>query len=113
MKFAIVAVAFATTVIAVATPQNFGQACDSDQNGCYAHQCTCDSYNYQTGQYEQDDSLGTRACNLLHQSYPNLYFKIGSGCVDRDQRGVEPNGFNNACQQVAGPGAYTRPNCLY
>lgn len=46
--------------------------CDGNQDGCYAAQCTCDTYNYATGQYEQNDPLGTQACNNLNRQYPNL-----------------------------------------
>ena len=56
-----------------AKPQFFPiTACDGNQEGCYAHQCTCDTLNPYTGQFEQNDPLGTQACNDLGRSYPNL-----------------------------------------
>lgn len=49
------------------------EACDGDENGCYAHQCSCDlidpSSDYAP---QQDDHLGEEACNYFAESYPNL-----------------------------------------
>lgn len=62
-----------------AKPQGFFPPpfCNGNQEGCYAHQCTCDTYNPFTGQFEQNDPLGTQACNDLGRTYPNLVSMIG------------------------------------
>ncbi|KAI5358943.1 hypothetical protein Slin15195_G113920 [Septoria linicola] len=105
---------FAATALAAATPQwrnnnNWGRP-DGNQEGAYMSQCSC---NRNDGPWpQQDDNLGEAACWDLHSQYQNLYWQDGRGCIDRDGRGIEPQGMERACQRQAGGYAAVSSNCL-
>ncbi|KAL9528683.1 hypothetical protein SMMN14_07757 [Sphaerulina musiva] len=92
--------------------------CDGDENGCYAHQCSCDLIDPSSDSApQQDDHLGEEACNYLAESYPNLYWNVGEGCVDSHNRGVSPEGMRQVCSMLAkeeyGEEYDAQANCAY
>ncbi|CAK1368244.1 hypothetical protein CB0940_11083 [Cercospora beticola] len=87
--------------------------CDGNQEGCYKDQCTCNRFDWNTWQLVQDDVLGERACWDLNSQYPNLVWQPGRGCIDLNNRGIEPHGMARACERQSWwPEDWVTYNCL-
>ena len=81
-------------------PQNgFPNGRGGDNNGAYYNTCQCTRDGF------PDQWTTYQGCQQLGFSYPNLQYN-GQGCIDLNRRGVEYNGFANACRQASNFGGW-------